>query len=128
MPRPKTFNPDEALTKAIACFRRHGFAAASLDHLTAEMGIGRQSLYGTYGDKHALFLRGLRTYADSTAARFETWLAAAGDPVATIAAVLHEIARFAVSPEGVDGCFMTNSAADLGARDTDVRAILIAAY
>jgi TetR/AcrR family transcriptional repressor of nem operon len=128
MARPKAFSPDEALRRAIACFRRHGFAAASLEHLTAEMGIGRQSMYETYGDKRALFLRALRAYADDTVARFEKWLAGPEDPLGTIAAVLHEIARFAVSTEGVDGCLMTNSSADLGARDHDVREVLVAAY
>lgn len=128
MPRPKAFDPDDALTQAIACFRRHGFAAASLDDLTEAMGIGRQSLYATYGDKRALFLQGLRWYADGMVARFAKWLDGDGPPLETITAVLREIARFAASPEGADGCFMTNSAADLAARDPDVRGILVDAY
>lgn len=128
MPRPKAFDPDEALLRAIACFRRRGFAATSVDHLVDEMGIGRQSLYATYGDKRALFLLGLRHYAEAMVVRFAQWLDACDDPLATIRAVLHEIARFAVSREGMDGCLMTNSAADLATRDPEVRAILMPAY
>jgi TetR/AcrR family transcriptional repressor of nem operon len=128
MPRRKAFEPDAALGEAIACFRRLGFAAASMDDLTQAMGIGRQSLYATYGDKRALFLQALSWYADGMVARFVTWLDGDRAPLETIAEVLHEIARFAASPEGVDGCFITNSAADLAARDADVRAILVRTY
>jgi TetR/AcrR family transcriptional repressor of nem operon len=61
-------------------------------------------------------------------ARYAERLAGDEPPREAIAAVLHEIARFAASPEGVDGCFMTTSAAYLAARDDGVRRILLDAY
>lgn len=128
MPRPKAFDPDEALAQAIACFRRLGFAGASVGDLTAAMGIGRQSLYATYGDKRALFLHALAWYGNRIASRYVAGLDREGPPLRAIAAVLHEIARFAASAEGVDGCLITNSAADLGARDAEIRAVVVATY
>lgn len=128
MARPKAFDPDEALDEAVECFRRRGFAGTSLDHLTAAMGIGRQSLYATYGGKRALFLRALTRYADGVVMRYVHALAREAPPIEVIADVLHEVARFARTPRGADGCFMTNSAADRASRDPAVRAIVVDAY
>ena len=66
VPRPKAFDPRRALDSALHCFKQHGFNGASLSNLTQEMGVGRASLYATYGDKRALFMRALADYADAT--------------------------------------------------------------
>ena len=55
MVRMKEFDPAEVRELAVQAFKRHGYHAAALDTLTDEMGIGRASLYATYGDKRALF-------------------------------------------------------------------------
>ena len=62
MPRPKSFDPDTALTKAMGVFWEKGFDAASISDLTHAMGINRFSLYDTFGDKHALYLKALDSY------------------------------------------------------------------
>lgn len=54
MARTKTFSPDETLAKAAEVFTRHGYEGASVSVLTQALGIGRQSLYDTYGDKREL--------------------------------------------------------------------------
>ena len=64
MARPKQFDPDEALDAAVAVFREHGYAASSAEMLTASMGIGKQSLYSTYGGKWPLYCAALRRYAE----------------------------------------------------------------
>jgi TetR/AcrR family transcriptional repressor of nem operon len=63
MARPLGFDRDEAISSAIRVFARHGFEAASTSDLVGGMGIGRQSLYGAFGDKRGLFLEALRQYA-----------------------------------------------------------------
>ena len=55
MARPKEFNQDSALRKAIRLFSRQGFAATSTDDLMRAMDVGRQSMYDTFG--RALFLK-----------------------------------------------------------------------
>src|SRR5882757_6730846 len=62
MARPKEFDQDIALRKAIRLFSRQGFAATSTDDLMRAMNVGRQSMYDTFGDKRALFLRALELY------------------------------------------------------------------
>ena len=60
MPRPKTFDPDRALTKAMDVFRAHGYGATHMKRIAEHVGVSRSSLYATFGDKRALFLSGLR--------------------------------------------------------------------
>ncbi len=62
MPRPKSFDPDAVLAKAMGVFWEKGYDAASISDLTAAMGINRFSLYDTFGDKHELYLKALDTY------------------------------------------------------------------
>jgi TetR/AcrR family transcriptional repressor of nem operon len=62
MPRPKSFDPDTVLHKAMAVFWEKGYDAASISDLTAAMGINRFSLYDTFGDKHTLYIKALESY------------------------------------------------------------------
>jgi AcrR family transcriptional regulator len=66
--RPRSFDEDAALESAIEVFRRHGYAAASLDLLTDAMGINRPSLYGAFGDKAALFEKAVSRYVEGPGA------------------------------------------------------------
>src|SRR5260370_27005932 len=62
MARPKEFDQEKALRKAIHLFSQQGFAATSTDDLMRVMEVGRHSMYDTFGDKRALFLRALELY------------------------------------------------------------------
>jgi len=62
MARPKTFDVDQALDSAVGVFREHGFEGTSAEMLVRAMGIGRQSLYDTFGDKWQLYREALRRY------------------------------------------------------------------
>lgn len=63
MARPKSFDPDTVLAKAMGVFWEKGYDAASISDLTAAMGINRFSLYDTFGDKHELYLKALDAYS-----------------------------------------------------------------
>lgn len=62
MPRPKEFDRDQVLDLATDVFWKRGYEATSIGDLVAALGIGRQSLYDTFGDKHALYLASLDRY------------------------------------------------------------------
>ena len=66
MARRKEFDPERALTKAMDLFWRQGYESTSVDQLLRAMGIARQSLYVTFGDKRALYLKALVHYRDQT--------------------------------------------------------------
>jgi TetR/AcrR family transcriptional regulator, transcriptional repressor for nem operon len=66
MARSKEFDPERALHKAMHLFWRSGYENTSLEALMNEMGIARQSLYDTFGDKRSLYLKALAHYRDQT--------------------------------------------------------------
>src|SRR5436309_5282774 len=67
--RPRAYEPEVALAKALDLFRKDGFAATSLDDLSAATGMNRPSLYGAFGDKRELYIKSYARYrADARAA------------------------------------------------------------
>jgi TetR/AcrR family transcriptional regulator, transcriptional repressor for nem operon len=66
MARQKEFDPERALAKAMNLFWRLGYENTSLEALMKEMGIAKQSLYDTFGDKRALYLKAMAYYRDQT--------------------------------------------------------------
>ncbi len=68
MGRPRVFDVDEALDRALRVFWRKGYEGASLSDLTKAMRINRPSLYAAFGNKEALFRRALDRYAEGPAA------------------------------------------------------------
>jgi TetR/AcrR family transcriptional regulator, transcriptional repressor for nem operon len=74
MARPKEFDPERALAKAMNLFWRLGYENTSLEALMKAMGIARQSLYDTFGDKRALYLKALAYYRDQTTGEMQKML------------------------------------------------------
>jgi AcrR family transcriptional regulator len=70
--RPRGYEPEVALGKALDLFRKDGFAATSLDDLSAATGMNRPSLYGAFGDKRELYIKSYQRYrADVRAATID---------------------------------------------------------
>lgn len=63
--RPRSFEPEVALTKAVEQFWRNGYAATDLDTIAASVGVTKPSLYRAFGDKQALFMRALSHYGET---------------------------------------------------------------
>src|SRR5258708_33130175 len=68
MARPKDFDRDIALERAMSVFWSKGYAATSTDDLLQAMKIGRQSLYDTFGDKRRLYVEALERYQQESVA------------------------------------------------------------
>lgn len=68
MARPREFDVDAALDRAIDVFGEHGFEGTSAQMLVDAIGIGRQSLYDAFGDKWRLYCDGVRRYGASECA------------------------------------------------------------
>lgn len=123
--RPRAFEPDVALSKAMDTFRDGGFAATSLDDLSAAMGINRPSLYGTFGDKRDLFLKAYERYRREMAAEF----APAFDPNLSLRVTLEKIYAKAIDvylagDNGPRGCFTVMTATSEAMADPEIRALV----
>ncbi len=66
--RPRAYEPDVALGKALDLFRNGGFAATSLSGLSVATGMNRPSLYGAFGDKRDLYIKSYQRYRDDARA------------------------------------------------------------
>lgn len=73
--RPRAFDEDQALDRAIDAFWRLGYEGASLSELTQAMGINKPSLYAVFGSKEELFIRALQRYGRSYGEHLDAVLA-----------------------------------------------------
>ncbi len=65
--RPRKFNEQEVLDRAVTVFRERGYRGASMQALSAAMGIGEQSIYNAFGTKEQLYAAALARYVDHDA-------------------------------------------------------------
>ena len=121
--RPREFDSEEVLDAAIAAFWRDGFVDTGVAELTAEMGIGRQSLYNAFGDKRAVFVSALRRYCEQKYAFMEEQLSDEPKPVARLRELLHEM-RQEHSRDCAKGCLAINSIPLFAGKDPEIEAIL----
>jgi len=106
----KQFDVEEVVDRAMRVFWEYGYAGASIERLKAATGLGRGSLYGTFGSKDGLFLRALERYSSIYGTRFEEALTDADDnPVAAIEAFLNVAVARIADPTVPNGCLNTQS-------------------
>jgi len=113
MGRPKEFDPETALDRAMEVFWRQGFKATSIQDLVEAMGINRGSLYDTFGGKDELYQKALARYCDTRIRGLLDRLAAPGEPREVVREVFAGIAESSGTEEGKFGCLLTNSAVEL---------------
>jgi AcrR family transcriptional regulator len=124
--RPRAYQPEVALGKALDLFRRDGFAATSLDELSAATGMNRPSLYAAFGDKRELYIKAHARYrADARAAMagiFRTELPIR-QRLRRIFAVALDI--YLSGEQGPRGCFTVMTAASEAIADPEIRALVL---
>ncbi len=124
MARPREFDEATALEAAMECFWQRGYEATSVRDLAENMKISAPSLYNTYGDKHALFVRALERYLDqSTRARIRR-LEDSLPPKQAIRHFIEEIIERSVKDRERRGCFLINSALEVAPHDKKLGALI----
>jgi TetR/AcrR family transcriptional repressor of nem operon len=88
MARPKEFDREVAVERAMSVFWSKGYAATSTDDLLEAMKIGRQSMYDTFGDKRRLYVEALRRYQLESVAGHIKRLRSMASPLAGIEALV----------------------------------------
>jgi len=124
--RPRAYDPDAALARVVDAFWDAGFAATSLDDLSAATGMNRPSLYAAFGDKHALYGKALDLYRVRT--REALARAFSGDHPLRIAlskAYDTAISIYLSGDNGARGCFIIGTAVAQAVTDPDTRAALV---
>jgi TetR/AcrR family transcriptional regulator, transcriptional repressor for nem operon len=110
MARPREFDEEEALRKAMEIFWSKGLVATSLNDLTDGMGVARSSLYASFGDKETLFARALDRYmAEISAERVRILREATSVREGLRDFFAHHI-RVALDPRTPPGCMVVNTA------------------
>lgn len=110
MPRTKEFDPDATLDAALELFWRRGYEATSMADLVEHLGVGRASLYATYGSKHDLYVRALERYARVKDAGVIDLLSQPGPALPAIRALLQ---AYGSQDEPPRGCLVVNAACEL---------------
>jgi AcrR family transcriptional regulator len=115
-----SFDPGEALEKAMLAFWRHGYETTSINDLTAVMGVTAPSLYAAFGDKKQLFLQAMRLYAGAPEALQQALDAA---PTAYDAArdMLLGSARAFTGEATPRGCLLASATASVSKSSADVQ-------
>ena len=116
MGRHKEFDRDEALGRAMEVFWSRGYEAASVGELVKHMGINRQSLYDTFGDKHALYLAALDRYREVEGRRLFEVLERPGSVRRALRDLFHGVIECALGEGERRGCFVGNATSELAGR------------
>jgi AcrR family transcriptional regulator len=127
--RPRAYQPDVALGRALDLFRKDGFAATSLDDLSAATGMNRPSLYGAFGDKRELYIKAYQRYrADAAAAMIDIFRdeLPIRKRLQRIFAVALDI--YLSGDGGPRGCFTVMTAASEAVADPDIRAMVLEGF
>jgi TetR/AcrR family transcriptional repressor of nem operon len=120
MPRPKAFQPDAALDRAMDLFWRKGFEGASLAEILKAMGIGRQSLYNSFGNKRSLFLKVLDRYAEMKSMQC-LLLEKQGAGLEDVRLYFERLVGSMEAQPEYGACLMTVAAVELGLQDWAVK-------
>ncbi len=120
--RPRAYDPDQALARALDTFWIGGYSGTSLDALSESTGMQRPSLYGAFGDKRSLYLQALERYTGESVASMRTALDFDGNLRDGLTA-LYDRAIAHYVPRNTDprGCFLLGTAAVEATSDVEIR-------
>ena len=120
MARPKEFERDTALQEAIRVFSDHGYEGTSTDALLRIMGISRQSMYDTFGDKWRLYLESVQRYtADSISDQLRALNSAPSAMKGLEAHLKHAVGRAIADPS--PACLGLSAICEFGRADPEVK-------
>jgi TetR/AcrR family transcriptional regulator, transcriptional repressor for nem operon len=118
--RPRSFDADAAVERAMNVFWSRGYHATALPDLLRATKLSRGSLYAAFGDKHSLFLLALDRYIADAVTRIDVELDPRKDPVDGLRAYLAGYVERTSGAHGRRGCLVIATAMELAGRDADV--------
>lgn len=118
--RPRVFDIEQALDKAMLVFRQKGYHASSIADLSAAMSLTAGSIYKAFKDKRTLFLHVFERYIALRNANLRQQLSTYPDGRSRIAELLRFYLDSAVEIEGRRGCLVVGSTVELQSLDNDL--------
>jgi TetR/AcrR family transcriptional repressor of nem operon len=126
MGRPREFDEATVLDAAMRRFWAQGYEATSVRNLATDMGITGASLYNAFGDKRTLYRQALDFYFEQSVRDRVRRLEGSLPSFAAIRAFFDEVIERSVTDAQCRGCLLVNSALEVSAEDTDLRAAVAA--
>ena len=121
MARPKQFNENDVIDKAVVVFWAKGYEATSIQDLVEAMGIQRGSLYTAFGSKQQLFLIALKRYSLTVVKKLLVILNSQPSAIESIQLFFAQIVEHLLTAGELRGCLITNSAIERGLRDDETK-------
>jgi TetR/AcrR family transcriptional repressor of nem operon len=118
--RPRGFDVEVAVERAMGVFWSRGYHATALPDLLRATKLSRGSLYAAFGDKHSLFLRALDRYIADAVRRMDIELAPPREPVDGLRAYLAGYVERTSGANGRRGCLLVATAMELAGQDAEV--------
>jgi len=125
MARPKAFNEEEVIDKAVEIFWAKGYEAASMQDLVDAMGIQRGSVYGAFGSKQQLFLKSLKRYSVTVVSKLLEILESKPSAVESIELFFSQLVEHLLTAGELRSCLVTNSAIERGLRDEETKQLVL---
>lgn len=122
MPRPREFDLDTVLDRAMRLFWAKGYYATSLIDLCKAMQINRSSLYAQFGDKRTLFLKAIDRYGEREVTNVSRALSRPVTVSRGLAHFFSELVEQIVAGPGRTGCLIGNAAVEGAAHDREIAA------
>lgn len=117
----KQFDVEQAVQDAMLVFWDHGYAGSSVGLLSKATGLGRGSLYGTFGSKEELFRRTLELYSDTYGHRYDAAMRQARGPEQVVRAFLATALDRLAEPRTPSGCLLAHSVSESPSLDETSR-------
>jgi len=124
MPRPKEFNPDDAIEKAMQVFWHKGYEATSMEDLLSAMDLNRGSLYDTFGDKRQLFLKVIDRYCTTFASSKFSLLDQPGPALPTLRQFINGMIEGGLADPQRRGCLIANTVMELSPHENEIAGTL----
>jgi TetR/AcrR family transcriptional repressor of nem operon len=124
MSRPKEFNPDDAIEKAMQVFWHKGYEATSMEDLLEAMDLNRGSLYDTFGDKRQLFLKVVDRYCTTFVGSKFSLLDQPGPALPTLRRFIHGMIEGALADPQRRGCLIANTVMELSPHEEEIAGTL----
>jgi TetR/AcrR family transcriptional regulator, transcriptional repressor for nem operon len=124
----KAFLPEQALKKAMDLFWERGYEQSSVEDLVEYTGLGRGSLYDTFGDKHSLYLAALDQYCGRARENLATFRNQSGSLQEILESLFQSYIDHLTDDPARRGCFLVNASIELAPHDPEVFGRVQSAY